>query len=155
MNNHLKQFRNIYKKTYNQLNNDSLFFLSERNLNGNILTPQIPRNFFTENGFEDNKTRRVCFASSIDACLMSLSMECRNKEFYVHVPVGNYRIYYPTVNQVPDVQFTGEKWICEPVEVECIGKIKVENEDGIPVHIYTYGDGIEAKLFGWKWRYII
>ena len=149
--NQFKRFQNINRKDFN----NQLLFLSETNLNGRTLKPRIPKNFFTENGFEDNRTKRVCFSPSIDSCLMCLSMNCKNKEFYVHVPVGNYRITYPTVHQVPDVQYTGEMWICEPVEVECIGKIKVENEDGVPAHVYTYGDGIEAKLFGWKWHYIV
>ena len=155
MNNYSNQFKNMYKKPIINQNDDNLFFLSERNLNGEILTPRVPKNFFTENGYEDNKTKRVCFAPTIDTCLMCLSMNCKNKEFFVHVPVGNYRVIYPNINQVPDVQFTGEKWICEPVKVECVGKIKVENKDAVPTHIYTYGDGIEAKLFGWKWYYVI
>ena len=155
MNNYLKQFKNLYNKENRKSNGNMLFFLSDRNLNGEVLMPRIPKNFFTENGFEDNITKRVCFASSIDTCLMGLSMNCKNKEFYVHVPVGRFTVIRPTVDQVPDVLITGEKWICEPVEVECIGKIRVDGEDNHPGYVYTYGDGIEDVLYRWKWHYIV
>lgn len=145
-----EQHNNPNKKSMNK----GLIFLSETNMDGKTLTPRVPKNFFTENGFEDNKTKRVCFTQSIDNCLLGLSMNCKNKEFYVHVPVGLYTVVYPTKAQVPDVELTGEAWICKPVKVECVGKIKVIGEDGLPGRKYTYGDGIVAELFGWKWRYI-
>ena len=154
MNNHLRQFRNIYKKQNINPMNESMIFLSEQNLNRNTLVPKIPRNFFTENGFEDNKTKRVCFASSVDRCLMGLSMNCKDKEFYVHIPVGDFRVVTPTKKQVPDSGVTGEKWICKSVKIKCIGKIKVIDDDGKPGHKFTYGNGYEAELYGWKWEYI-
>jgi hypothetical protein len=61
----------------------------------------------------------------------------------------------PTRNQVPDVHITGERWICKPVKIECVGKIKVIDDDGKPGRKYTYGNGIEAELFGWKWHYVM
>ena len=154
MNNYFKSLQERYSKT-NKVTENDLFFLSQTNMDGKTLTPRIPKNFFTENGFEDNKTKRVCFATSIDACLMGLSMNCKNKEFYVHVPVGMFSVITPTVNQVPDVHITGERWICKPVKIECVGKIKVTGDDGKPGRKYTYGNGIEAELFGWKWHYIM
>ena len=80
MNNYFKSLQERYSKT-NKVTGNDLFFLSQTNMDGKTLTPRIPKNFFTENGFEDNKTKRVCFATSIDACLMGLSMNCTNKEF--------------------------------------------------------------------------
>ena len=42
---------------------DTLFFVSSSpDMDGKILSPRIPKNFFTENGYEDNKTPRVCFS---------------------------------------------------------------------------------------------
>ena len=133
---------------------DNLFFLSETNMDGQILTPRIPRNFFTDNGFEDNKTRRVCFAPSIDKCLLGLSMNCKNKEYFVHVPIGSFAVIYPTKIDVPDIEITGEIWVCDPVKIECVGKIKVDDRNGL-VYKYTYGDNINDVLFGWNWHYIV
>jgi hypothetical protein len=133
---------------------DNLFFLSETNMDGQILTPRIPRNFFTDNGFEDNKTRRVCFAPSIDKCLLGLSMNCKNKEYFVHVPIGSFAVIYPTKIDVPDVEITGEIWVCDPVKIECVGKIRVDDRNGL-VYKYTYGDNINDVLFGWNWHYIV
>jgi hypothetical protein len=123
-------------------------------MDGQILTPRIPRNFFTDNGFEDNKTRRVCFAPSIDKCLLGLSMNCKNKEYFVHVPIGSFAVIYPTKIDVPDVEITGEIWVCDPVKIECVGKIKVDDRNGL-VYKYTYGDNINDVLFGWNWHYIV
>lgn len=133
---------------------DNLFFLSETNMDGQILTPRIPRNFFTDNGFEDNKTRRVCFAPSIDKCLLGLSMNCKNKEYFVHVPIGSFTVIYPTKIDVPDIEITGEIWVCDPVKIECVGKIRVDDRNGL-VYKYTYGDNINDVLFGWNWHYIV
>lgn len=131
-----------------------LIFLSETNMHGNMLLPRIPKNFLTDNGFEDNTTNRICFAQSIDKCLLGLSMNCKNKIFYVHVPVGLYSVIYPTKAQVPDVDITGEVWICKPVKVECVGKIKVEGRNGL-IYRYNYGNNMEDELYGWNWRYIM
>ena len=152
MDDYLKSLQKIYESIHQK--NINLFFLSQDNMNGKTLTPRVPKNFFTENGFEDNVTKRVCFAASVDKCLMGLSMNCKNKEFYVHVPVGDFKIITPTKKQVPDSGVTGEKWICKPVKIKCIGKIKVIDDDGKPGHKFTYGDNHEAELYGWKWEYV-
>ena len=155
MNDYFKYLQEQHERANRKQANKGLIFLSETNMHGKTLTPRIPRNFLTENGFEDNKTMRVCFAQSIDKCLMGLSMNCKNKIFYVHVPVGNFKVVHPTRAQVPDVDITGETWICEPVKIECLGKIKVIGDDGMPGRRYTYGNGMVAELFGWKWKYIV
>ena len=149
---YLKNLQKLYENMERKGNN--LFFLSQNNMDGKILTPRIPKNYFTDNGFEDNKIKRVCFASSVDKCLMGLSMNCKDKEFYVHVPVGVFKVVTPTKKQVPDSGVTGEKWICAPVKIKCIGKIRVIDDDGKPGHEFTYGDGYKAELYGWKWEYI-
>lgn len=131
-----------------------LYFLSQNNMDDKTLQPRIPDNFFTKNGYEDKTTKRVCFASSIDKCLMGLSMNCTGKEFYVHVPTGNFDVITPTKKQVPDSGITGEKWICEPVKIKCVGKIKVIGDDNKPGKNFTYGNNKEAELYGWNWEYV-
>lgn len=155
MNNYFKYLQEQQTRKNVRQANKGLIFLSETNMHGKTLIPRIPRNFLTDNGFEDNKTKRVCFAQSIDKCLLGLSMNCKGKIFYVHTPVGQFNVIHPTKAQVPDVHITGETWVCEPVKIECLGKIKVIDDDGLPGRKYTYGDGLEAELYGWKWKYIV
>ena len=132
---------------------NNLYFLSDKN-NINKLVPRIPDNFLTKNGYEDNTTKRVCFSTSIEKCLTALSQNCKDKEFYVYQPDGDYKVISPTVDQVPDVKITNEKWICENVNVICIGKILCTGDDGKAGKKYTYGDNKEAELYGWKYKWI-
>lgn len=137
----------------NESKSDDLYFISENNMDGKILQPRIPNNYFTKNGYEENQTKRVCFSTSIDKCLMALSMNCKGKEYYVHQPVGEYRIINPTIKDVPDSKITGEKWITSPVKIKCVSKIKVLDDDGKDGKKFNYGENT-AELYGWKWEYI-
>lgn len=137
----------------------NLFFISkDGDYDETIVQPRIPDNYMTQNGFEDSKTPRVCFSTSIDGCLMGLGQNITNKEFYVYHPVGKHKVITPTEEQVPDVKITKERWICEPVELICIGKIKAidvngPHDDGIP---YRYGKNKEheARLYSWGYKWI-
>lgn len=134
-------------------NHRRLYHLSQTNLDGKTLSPRIPSNYFTQNGYEDKTTKRVCFTPSIDKALRALSKNCTGIELYVHIPYKEYPISKPTTKQVPDCKVTGELWIIEPVKLKCIGKIKVlgdKGEDGLP---FTYGDKT-AELYDWDWRWI-
>ena len=121
----------------------------------NRLIPRIPDNFLTKNGYEDNKTKRVCFCTNIGKCLTALSMNCTGKEFYVYQPnkSENYKVIKPTIEQVPDINITGERWICEPVDLVCIGKIKCTGDDGKEGIQYKYGNNT-AELYGWNSEWI-
>lgn len=135
--------------------NPKLYFISTKE-NIKYLIPRIPDNFFTRNGYEDNKTPRVCFSTDIGKCLMALSNKCTGQKYYVYQPIGKYNVISPTKKQVPDVEITDEKWICEKVKLICIGKILCigdKGEDGIP---YTYGHNNEykAELYEWNWEWI-
>lgn len=138
----------------------NLFFVSEHgDYNETIVQPKIPDNYMTQNGFEDNTTLRVCFSTSIDGCLMALSQNITDKVFYVYQPVGKHKVITPTEKQVPDVKITKERWICEPVELTSIGKIKAidvngPKDDGIP---YRYGPNKEheARLYAWGYKWIV
>lgn len=129
-----------------------LYHISERNLDGSTLKPQIPNNYMTKNGYEDGKTPRVCFTQSIDQSLMAMSQNLKGKEYYIHIPNKKYSTYKPSVKEVPDSKLTGEVWIKENVDIICIGKITVEDsyEKGYP---YTYGDNT-AELYKWKWKWV-
>lgn len=131
----------------------NLYFLSFDNMDNKILTPRIPDNFFTQNGYEDNTTKRVCLSTSIDKCLMALSMNLNKKELYVHVPIGSYDIYKPSTKEVLDCDITGEVWIKKPVRIKTIGKIKVKTspKNGIK---FKYGNNKEAELYPWDYEWI-
>jgi hypothetical protein len=132
---------------------NNLYFLSRDNHDQDILVPRVPENYFTKNGYEDNKTPRVCFAKSIDGALMALSRRVTGETLYVHTPINSVRYTTPTIKQVPDCKITGEVWVKEPVKIKYIGKILVTGdagEDGIP---FKYGDNT-AYLYKWNWRWI-
>ena len=144
--------KSIQESTTKQV---QLYFISTKE-NIKSLSPRIPDNFFTRKGYEDNKTPRVCFSTDIGKCLMGLSSRCADQKYYVYQPVGEYEVVTPTKKQVPDVEITDEKWICEKVVIECIGEILCigdKGEDGIP---YTYGHKNEykAELYEWNWKWL-
>lgn len=136
-----------------------LFFVSsEDDLHTKEVTPRIPKNYMTDNGYEDDKTPRISFSTSIDGCLMGLGKNISNQIFYVYQPSGEYKIITPTVEQVPDVKITKERWICEPVQLIRVGKIRAIDEngphdDGIP-YIYGKNGEHEARLYHWGWKWI-
>lgn len=135
------------------LKSETLYFLSDKNFNNKILEPRVPDNFFTEKGFEDNQTKRVSFSTSIEGCLRGLSCNLTDREFFVHIPVGDYTAYKPDTKDVPDSQVTNEMWICSPVKVMCIGKIHITGdtgEEGIP---FSYGEN-KAELYDWNYYWV-
>lgn len=128
-----------------------LYHLSKSNLNGKTFTPRIPENYFTKNGFEDHSTPRVSFASSIDGAIMGLSQNCDGLELYVHKPKHDVKTKVPSVREVPDCKITGEIWVLEPVELECIGIIKVGKSIDKP-YTFKYGKHT-GELYKWKWSW--
>lgn len=132
--------------------NPELYFLSSISMDDEVLQPRIPDNYFTRSGYEDSRTPRVCFAPSIDQCLMGLSENLEGKEFYAHIPEDVHKLTHPTKKQVPDCEITGEVWITKPVVVQCVGKIKVEKSIGDGID-FTYGNNT-ASLYKWKWKWL-
>lgn len=131
-----------------------LYHLSFSNLDNKVLHPRIPSNFLTKNGFENNTTKRVCFANSINKALIAFSMNLEDKELFVHVPKTKpSKIKIPTISDVPDSKITGEIWVMDDVELECIGKIKVTGWDGSE-YTYKYGNSV-AELYGWNYKWVI
>lgn len=145
----------LFEDLLSGLEDLELYFLSPDNMNGKILSPRVPENFLIKNGYEDGETPRVCFAKSIDGALMALSQNLKGKELFVHQPVDPdfNNIVEPSLEQVPDVELTTEVWYTDDIEVKTIGKILIEEDDGLPGHKYTYGDN-EAELYGWKWKWL-
>lgn len=149
-----------YEYVLNEGSNISskFYFISQHgDWNESVIHPRVPSNFMTKNGYEENKTPRVCFSTSIDGCLRALSQNVNGKEFYIYNPEisSKHTVYKPTQKEVPDAKVTNEHWILQPVTLYCIGKIRVTGEkgNGIP---YKYGDKNQytAELYDWKWKWI-
>lgn len=143
----------IIAEDYFVESSNQLYHISNRKGITNI-NPSIPNNFMTKNGYEENKTKRVCFAPSVDQCLMGLSRNCEGEEFYVYAPDGDYKIYTPSIKEVPDVKITGEVWIKEPVNVKCVGKIKVLDTNKSPGKSYSYGNNQTAELYAFDYKWV-
>lgn len=121
------------------------------------LVPRIPDNFMTKNKYEDSKTPRVVFAPSINQCLMGLSRNLTNEEFYVYTPylIDLNKLKKPHINQVPDCEITGEVWSTEKIRVKKVGKIKVTKDAGKDGHPYIFGNQQKAELYDWEYRVLI
>lgn len=135
--------------------NGKLYFISEKQLNSNVLLPKIPNNYFTQNGYEDSKTKRVCFCKSIDKCLMALSKNCKDLVFNVYEvdDTDNYEVFAPSSIDVPDSGVTEELWILTKVKVKYIGKIK--STKVIPDESYEFSYGTKtARLYDWEYEWI-
>ena len=130
-----------------------LYFISEENLDGTILTPRVPKNYFTENGHEDNHTPRVCFTPDVSKNLSAISQNISNKQFNVYEPVNKHDVYKPNSIAVPDSKITNELWVKEPVLLKSVGKIKVTGDDGKDGMKFEYGDK-QAELYGWNYKWL-
>ena len=121
------------------------------------LVPRIPDNFMTKNKYEDSKTPRVVFAPSINQCLMGLSRNLTNEEFYVYTPylIDLNKLKKPHINQVPDCEITGEVWSTEKIRVKKVGKIKVTKDAGKDGHPYIFGNQQKAELYDWEYKVLI
>ena len=134
----------------------TLYHLSETDLNNKTLTPRIPHNKFTENGYEEGKTARVCFAPTIDGAMMALTGDKTNKRYYVHTPVNEINpkyISHPTKHDVPDSHLTGEIWVLTPVKLKCIGIIETSYVTRDKPLTYRYGNTI-GRIYKWNWKWV-
>lgn len=135
--------------------NGPAYFVSEKPLSGKTLTPRVPKNFLTENGYEDNETPRVSFAPSIDKCLAGLSQNLDDKTFYCYKPkdISKCSVYKPNEKAVPDSKITDELWITNPVNIVLDKKIRITGNTGSNGKTYKYGNK-EATLYD-DWTYDI
>lgn len=131
-----------------------MYFISTRNMDDKTLTPRVVDNFFTRNGYEDATTKRVSFAPSVNQCLMGLSQDVSNKEFYVYEPAERSKldIYKPNPKAVPDSNLTGELWVTTPVQLKRVGKIRCTGDDGQDGKKFNYGNHT-AELYGWNFEW--
>lgn len=131
-----------------------LYFISTSNMDGQTLQPRVPKNFFTEHGFEDSKIPRVCFAPSIDKCLAALSQNVDGITFIVHEPIKTpNQLWKPNNKAVPDSDITSEFWVTENVPVKAVETITVTGIRGEAGKRFKYGNNY-AELYD-DWTYEI
>ena len=119
------------------------------------LEPQIPSNYMTKHGFENDKIARACVAPSIEDCIVAINYKKKGDIFFVYSPVGKPKIYQPTSDEVPDVDITHEVWILNRVKVKMVGKIRILDPIEKPMKYY-YGKNKEyhANLYGYNYEVI-
>lgn len=87
-----------------------------------LMTPRIP-----VSEFEDQSIPRICFATSIQGCLIGANedKDIRGEVFHVYtIETDDY--YIPSESEVADVKVTGEVWIKYAVEPDYLYDIRVE-----------------------------
>lgn len=135
---------------------DSLYFVSEADMDGKVLSPRIPKNFFTENGYENNTTPRVCFSPTVRQSLMGVNCSKPGKRYFVYSPENVNAIKdsltKPGTNEVPDSNITDEIWCLTKVKIKKIGIIETTKSIDTPFE-FTYGDKT-AELYEWKFKWI-
>ena len=109
-------------RKYNISDTVKLYHVSQESHDGDIFRPRVPENRLE---YEDEKVRRVCVSTSVIGALRGIACDDVDGDYKIYMPVGigweiSDFIYKPTVNELPDVIETREKWILCPVKmVEC------------------------------------
>jgi hypothetical protein len=130
----------------------TLYHLSERPIG--IMTPRVPKS-----DFEDQTIPRICFADSIQGCLIGINenTDITGKIFKVY-SITTDEYYVPKLSQVADQHVTGEVWIQFACEPEYLYDIKVTGQKGermeeingdmfpVPIWSYTIKEDTRAQL---------
>lgn len=140
--------------TYVKNHKGPMYFISDKELDGQTLEPRVADNYFTKNGYEDNQTKRISFAPDVGKCLSGLSQNVTGKQFNVYVPdvEDGIDIYKPNSKAVPDAEITQEMWVTDPVKVKKLGSITCTGDTGEDGHKFKYGDKT-AELYDWNYKW--
>lgn len=140
--------------TYVKNHKGPMYFISEKELDGQTLEPRIVDNYFTKNGYEDSQTKRISFAPDVGKCLSGLSQNVKGKQFNVYVPdvEDGIDVYKPNSKAVPDAEITQEMWVTDPVKVKKLGSITCTGDTGEDGHKFKYGDKT-AELYDWNYKW--
>lgn len=129
------------------------------------VTPRIPipAKFNISESNENRRTKRVCFAPSVDMCLVGKHIHTKEEEFkqivkledkyryYVYEPIEEFEVYIPNTRQVPDVEYTGEVWSLRKVNVRQVGMIEVLRESNRTMVSQADGRTLIIPTYEWKW----
>ena len=127
--------------------------------------PRIPDGFDTTNGYEENKTKRICVSTKIELCILAMNPEDikTGKKLYVYTPVDmnkvNDHLMKPDTNEVEDCDATEEYWITKQTKMKLIGVIQIGKKTKAYSrlwHSISREDGMTHELrydyyYEWKW----
>lgn len=104
-------------------------------------------------GYEDNKTPRVCLSDSIEGCIAAKGY-CESCDLILYTPVNpNIKVHKPTAKQCIDAPMTGEVWYTKgPLELKPIGVVRVGEAKDAHI-IGTWKDKHRKKHNVWSWGY--
>ena len=119
--------------------------------------PEIPSTAFTDGNYniiEDTTTERICVCLTVPGCMLALvdlfATNKYNPGWVYEVSVPKNKLYRPTIKQLPDVQFTGERWLLEPT-VFNISKLKafhfIEEYNTLITDLYNKNKKRFSKLY--------
>ena len=102
------------------MNSMKVYHISLTPLESLQLFPRVPENI--AEGYEDDRTNRICVCPTIPGCIMSTGLISQlaadNKEkavVYVYsAEVPFIYLKQPSVDEVPDAWSTGELWVMVP-----------------------------------------
>ena len=131
-----------------------LFHVSERYLGHEVLfEPRVPKNQMTKLFGEDSVTPRICFCESIGRCLTALGDNIKGKVLYVYeIDIGEEFEEYikrPSLDEVPDVDTSGEIWLLKPCELKLSQDETIVIFDGYD----AYTKNKEKKYVKWNWAW--
>ena len=94
------------------------------------ITKLVPKKTIKPLRGENVRIPRISAAGSIDACFRAIGLNISDNEkvkYFVYKLkiTPNTRIIKPSKELVPDSDITGEYWVLDAVEVECLGYITV------------------------------
>lgn len=133
-----------------------MYFVSD-NPELKILIPRVPETAVLGN--EDTTVKRVYLAPTIRGCLRSIyPLVSRTDKhgrdwihpYYVYKTISEFETVYPTEEQVHDCKYTGEVWSLEPVKIQLVKKILIDNEINIGEGITE--QGIEYGRLDYKYH---
>ena len=135
------------------------YHVSEVDLDGKTVVPSIPRHWLVSRGYENGDIERISCAPTIDQCLVGLCRNLKGKTLYVHEPVTDDFVFLSndTIREkeyVPDASMTEEMWILQPVEMQKVMTIYVEQAYSDPF-LYEVGpEKKEIENYQWHWKCI-
>ena len=101
-------------RKYNLTDTIKLYHISVNRLGDEVFYPRVPNE---RAQFEDDTIPRICVSTSVRGCIKGLGIDGTHHHVFLYTPV-EYKgkkikghIFKPTVDEVPDVVETREKWI--------------------------------------------
>lgn len=112
-----------------------------------VLMPKVPSTVMAD---EDNETARVCFAPSIEQCLLGIrgtkSIDKTYTGQYGYFLYSTEETLEPAGTRVPDFYRTNEHWSLKPVKVKFVGVVYFDKKTNILSVDYSRGELVKKEL---------